>query len=82
MHTTASMVYRRQYGSVGGSVMSFSYTPFSAHEQNESDEMAMITGIPQSQYIIKRCFLTQVSTMNVLYPPSTRHFLVHGRYSD
>jgi hypothetical protein len=51
MHTTASMVYRRQYGLIGGSVVSFSYTPFSAHEQTETDEMATIMGMLQSQYI-------------------------------
>jgi hypothetical protein len=59
VHTTASMAYRRSYGLVGGSVMSFSYTPFSAHEPHETDEMATTTGIPQSKYIIRRVFLLE-----------------------
>jgi hypothetical protein len=67
VHTTASMAYRRSYGLVGGSVMSFSYTPFSAHEPHETDEMATIMGIPQSEYIIRRCFLIRVSTVIVFH---------------
>jgi hypothetical protein len=67
VHTTASMAYRRSYGLVSGSVMSFSYTPFSAHEPHETDEMATITGIPQSEYIIRRYFLTRVSTVTCFH---------------
>ena len=78
MHTIASMVYRRQNGSVGGSVVSFSYTPFSAHEQNETDEMATITGISPSQHIIKQCFFTQVSTVTLFHLTSS---LLHPKGS-